>query len=159
MTDQPAAIKGTFSEIKFVKTRKICQIVIEIPIEQADEALAVLGGVPRPDAERWVAIARLSEPQTSLREQVDVVRAEAKHAREHRAFCDLPMSKQTGIKADDHLFSAFLFRNYGHLYPMAGSPEDIIRMVCGVASRREITPSTPAGDRWISLLREFEGVR
>jgi hypothetical protein len=47
-TDQPAATQGTFSDFRLIKGRKVCQIVIEVPIEQADQALAALGGLPQP---------------------------------------------------------------------------------------------------------------
>lgn len=66
------AFKGEFSDFKIVKTRSVCQIVLEIPLEQADDALAVLGGVPRPDRQVWVAVARLGvdggdgEPQRTV---------------------------------------------------------------------------------------------
>jgi hypothetical protein len=56
----PAAFKATFSDFRLVKGRKVAQIVVEVPIEEADNALKALGGIPRPDLERWVAVARLS---------------------------------------------------------------------------------------------------
>jgi hypothetical protein len=42
MSQKPAAIKGTFSDFKLIKTRKLAQLIIEIPIELADSALAAL---------------------------------------------------------------------------------------------------------------------
>lgn len=59
MTDA-LAIMGFYSDFKFVKTRKACQIVIEIPSDQSAHALKVLGGMPDPAAERPVAIAMLN---------------------------------------------------------------------------------------------------
>lgn len=59
MTD---AFSATFSDFRLVKGRKVAQIVLEVALEQADAALEVLGGVPRPDAERWVAVARMKPP-------------------------------------------------------------------------------------------------
>lgn len=59
--EPPAAIRATFSDFKTVKTRSVAQLVFEIPIEQADTALKALGGVPQPQAEKWVGIARLNE--------------------------------------------------------------------------------------------------
>lgn len=56
MTD---AFQATFSDFKIVKGRKVCQVVLEVALENADAALKVLGGVPRPDAETWVGVARL----------------------------------------------------------------------------------------------------
>ena len=40
-----AAIKATFSDFKLIKTRKVAQLVMEIPVEQADAALKALGGL------------------------------------------------------------------------------------------------------------------
>ena len=51
------AIRATYSDVKLVKTRKVFQLIFEVPIEDADNALRVLGGLPRPAAERWVGIA------------------------------------------------------------------------------------------------------
>ncbi len=37
-------ICATFSDFRLVKGRKVCQLVCEVPLEQADAALAALGG-------------------------------------------------------------------------------------------------------------------
>ncbi|MGX7706351.1 hypothetical protein [Methylobacterium sp. Gmos1] len=50
-------IAGTFADFKLIKGRKVAQIVVEIPIEQADAIVAALGGLPNPAVERWVAMA------------------------------------------------------------------------------------------------------
>jgi hypothetical protein len=62
MTDA-AVTQGTFADFRLIKGRKICQIVIEVPIEQADQALSALGGLPQPATEAWVALARLEIKQ------------------------------------------------------------------------------------------------
>jgi hypothetical protein len=56
------AFRAEFVEFQQVKTRSVYKIVLEIPAEQADAALAVLGGVPKPGAQVWVAVARLVQP-------------------------------------------------------------------------------------------------
>src|SRR4051812_4591789 len=58
MTDA-AVTQATFSDFRLVKGRKVAQLVFEVPIEQADQALAALGGLPQPATEAWVALARL----------------------------------------------------------------------------------------------------
>jgi hypothetical protein len=63
MTDTASAFEATFSDFKIVKGRKVAQVVLEVPLESADRALNVLGGVPRPDAECWVGVARIQSPQ------------------------------------------------------------------------------------------------
>jgi predicted metalloenzyme YecM len=52
MTDA-AVTQGTFADFRLIKGRKVCQIVIEVPIEQADQALAALGGLPQPMQQRY----------------------------------------------------------------------------------------------------------
>ena len=56
-----AATRATFSDFRLIKTRKVAQLVFEVPIEEADGALHALGGLPRSDDERWCGIARLQE--------------------------------------------------------------------------------------------------
>jgi len=145
----PAAIKGTFSDFKLIKTRKLCQIVIEVAIEQADEALLALGGLPRSDNERWVAVARLD---------VNAMREPLPHPmekRERRQFCDLPYSQQAGIKSDDLTFA--LWMSHLPVGKECESAAEAIRAYCGVESRADIRPGTKAAERWLELLRNFEG--
>ena len=47
---------GTFSDFKIVRGRKVAQLVIEVPLEKANEVLAALGGVPQPADPRSRAI-------------------------------------------------------------------------------------------------------
>jgi len=44
-----------------VKTRKVLVLSFEVPLEAQADVMAALG-TPMPDAETWVAIARLREP-------------------------------------------------------------------------------------------------
>lgn len=161
MSDAPAAIKGTFSDFKLIRTRKLCQIVIEVPIEQADAALVALGGLPRSDAERWVAIARLdlsskpeSAPAVNGKQKMAEAFAGSWAQRERRAFCDLPYPQQAALKTNDEAFARFM----GAL-PSPSHCAQAIKDYCGVDSRSKIQPNTPAGEKWIELLREFEGRR
>lgn len=57
----PAAISGSLADFRIVKTRSVVQFIVEVPIEQADVALATLGGIPLPGVERPVALARLNQ--------------------------------------------------------------------------------------------------
>lgn len=54
----PAAIAGTFADYRTVKTRKVLQLIIEVPIEQQEQAFERLG-FPVPDRDLWVAVARM----------------------------------------------------------------------------------------------------
>lgn len=59
MTDA-AIIRATYSEWKMVKTRKVLVLSFEVPLEAQAAVMAALG-TPMPDAETWVAIARLRQ--------------------------------------------------------------------------------------------------
>lgn len=144
----PAAIKGQFADFKIIKTRKLAQLIIEIPIEQADAALATLGGIPRSDNERWIALARLdlTASQQPLPHPIE--------KRERRPFHTLSYAQQAGIKSDDLTFALWM----SHL-PVGKECEnaaEAIRAWCGVESRADIKPNTKAGERWIELLRAYE---
>ena len=144
MTDS-AAIKATFSDFQLVKTRKLAKLIFEVPIEEADKALRVLGGLPRSDAERWVGIALL-----------DVKIAEVAGVNNtRRAFCDLPFPQQAAIKSNDTTFQLWMSVHYD----FGNDCADAIRNYCGVSSRADILPWTEAGQKWVALLREFDGYR
>ncbi len=53
-----AAFSGSYCDLKFIKSRSVAQVVVEIPIEQAAAFIAAFGA-PEPSKECPVAIARL----------------------------------------------------------------------------------------------------
>lgn len=61
-----AAISGTYSDLKLVKSRSVAQVVIEIPIEHAEKFIAAFG-MPIPGAEKPVALALLKQSPTSVK--------------------------------------------------------------------------------------------
>lgn len=52
-------LQATYSDLKFIKTRKVWQIICEVPLEHFDKVNAALGS-PNPEFEKWVAIAPLN---------------------------------------------------------------------------------------------------
>lgn len=54
------AFQATYSDWKLIRTRRVVQIVLEVPVEQADQAYKVLGGMPLSGEETWVGVARLT---------------------------------------------------------------------------------------------------
>ena len=40
------------------------QLIFEVPIEASNNALEVLGGIPNPEKEIWVGIARINKSPT-----------------------------------------------------------------------------------------------
>ena len=139
MTD--AVIKGTYSDLKFIKTRKVAQVVIEVPIEQAG-AFVEAFGTPQPDKETWVAIARL---------EAAVAAEKPKGGR---------LAKKAGILCGERLFQRYVFQSYPA--PTANGTdkeiaEQFVRDYCGVESRSQLDHNEDAAARFDKLTGQYEG--
>lgn len=88
-----AVIDGSFADLKLIKTRSVCQLVIEIPIERAEEAVQKFG-IPLPGQEIAVAIARIATPPAEPK-QPDPSRSDRARA-QYRA---LPADKRMACDA------------------------------------------------------------
>ena len=54
------AFRAEYSGAKFIMTRKVLQIQLELPMEHAAQAFDLLG-YPDPNKSQWVAVALLRE--------------------------------------------------------------------------------------------------
>lgn len=61
-------MQGTYSDFRIVKGRKVAQIIVEIPLEAANDFVAMFG-VPRPDQEVWVAIAEINRQAVAAKSE------------------------------------------------------------------------------------------
>jgi hypothetical protein len=147
MTDQPAAIQATFSDFRLVKGRKVAQLVLEIPLEQADAALSTLGGIPQPQSERWVAIARLNGHVP-----------EPKPDKERQKWEDLKLSMQAGIRCNEIAFRRFLTETESSAFEARNveDAEQMVRERCEVDSRKELNLDPEAARRWKDLERSYQ---
>lgn len=135
-----AIFQGTFSDFKVIKTRKVAQFVVEVPIEGADAALAALGGVPRADKEVWVVVARLDPKAAGARPSEP----------EKPKFS---LARQAAMACDDPRFVAFLAEKEG---VEIADPAQAVRAICEVQSRAEFDTDPEAGERWQALYTEFQ---
>ena len=133
------AFQATYSDFKIIRGRKVCQIVLEVPLEAADAAMAVLGGVPRPDQETWVGVARIApaSPQGLPARPVD--------GKE-----DKSLVLRSVMLSDDKRFAVYVEQRWG-----MGGPTDYIRNYCGVQSRKDIVIGSPAASEFIALEADF----
>lgn len=60
MTQEPRAIKGDYADFKLIRTRKVCQIVVEVPMERAGDVTRLLG-LPNPATGTPCAVALINE--------------------------------------------------------------------------------------------------
>lgn len=139
-----AIIRGTFSDFKIIRTRKVCQFIVEVPLEDGDRSLTTLGGLPVGATERWVAVALLDPKAT---QQAALTRSDGK---ERQSFGSLRYGAQAALKCKERDFQRFL-----HASSEQGAA-DAIRVRCGVTSRGEIETSEPAKAAWLRTLAEYD---
>ena len=153
----PAAFRASFADFKLVKTRKTAQLIFEVPLEGADAALNALGGVPRPDAECWVAIARI-DPKAASEAPKPIVEPSE---RERRKWDELRPSQQAAIRSKEPSFQRFMWDVYKNEmgYNNSSNNDDavaqIVRHLCGVKSRADILPGTRAAEKWSQIDNDY----
>lgn len=135
-----ALMQGTYSDFKVIKGRKVVQVVIEFPIEQAEVVTSTFG-IPQPHMEKWVAVALLKEEAVVRNENATKAIQEA------------------GILGKDPRFGAWL-RDERHMSEV--DPEDhntiaeALRAILGIRSRSELSTDTEAMKVWHSLKSSYE---
>lgn len=149
-----AIFQGAYTDLKFVKTRSVCQVIVELPIERAADFVAAFGA-PLPGAEIPVALARIDpkKPASEPRNAPD----KASAPRERQKFSTMPLSAQAAIRCDDPDFRRFLGDRLGSY--IAVQPDDAaneVRQICGVISRSKISDSDRSGEKWRALDAEYQ---
>lgn len=146
---EPAAIQGTFADLKSVKTRSVVQMVVEIPIEQAEQVIKAFG-FPQPGAEVMVAVARLvpekTKPQPAAPEAPEKPKV---------PFHKKPLSVQAGIRCSDPRFRDFLFDRHDLYDDDAAGAAKFVREHCEVTSRAHLGDGN-SDQKWQDLNAEFE---
>lgn len=145
-----AVFQGCYTDLKFIKTRSVAQVIVEISIERA-EAFVAAFGAPLPGKEIPVAIARLdpSKPATAPRNANG-----GDGGKERRAWGQLKLAEQAGVRCEDREFQRFICEQVG--LPIDGQTAAmLVRRLCGVDSRSEITPESNAGVAWVNLDAQY----
>lgn len=136
-----AAFQGDYVDVRFVKTRKVCQIVIEIPIERGTDFVASFGA-PNPASTVPVALARLDATFTS----------ETKGGK---------LAQRAGILCNDARFRTFMAERDPELKSAfkrldADMAATELRSICKVNSRAELDHNAQAARAFEDLEREFK---
>lgn len=150
----PAAIQGDYTDLKFVKGRKVAQIVLEIPIEAAG-AFVEAFGTPNPATGIPVAIARIqpSALKQQLRQSVEIEREKDK---EHRDWNECRPSMQAALRADQPAFWQFLNERCGQRVSCKQDAETATRSLCRVNTRAEFDRSDEKRRLWSKLDSDFQ---
>lgn len=146
---KPAALQGSYADLKTVKTRSVVQMIIEFPIERGADVVAMFG-FPQPGQEVPVAVARLN-----VAPQIE----HATPAAEKKKWSELPPAQQAAIRCGEVAFRRFLAETGG--YPGvavldADMAADEVRERCRVRSRSDIRPGTDAAVAWAALDSQFQ---
>lgn len=136
MTDRIMA--GTYSDFKIVKTRRVIQMIIEFPIEHSKEFTDMFG-MPQPDMEQHIAVARLKEISTPPPTATKTI-------------------QQAGIVCKQPEFGEFLRDKYNMADVVPSDSETIVsalRALCGIKSRTEFNTDAQAAEVFNRIYREF----
>lgn len=135
------AFAGTYADIKFIKTRKVAQVVIELPLEEANRFLHAFGA-PNPASETWCAIARLNHATES--------EEAAEPDKPRRQWDDMRPSARAAILCGETAFMAFL--------KVKSKDEAVkkLRAHCGVSSRKELDTDETKRMMFEMVERDFE---
>jgi hypothetical protein len=159
-----AAFQATYSDFKLIRSRKCVQIVLEVPLEKSNEALTALGGMPDPAEEKWCAIAMLDLKaiKQSVGDAGHVAsagngkdKAPSPTVSRHPVALDKKLAQRAGIMCSDPAFHRYL-AEVGKLSDVnEEEAAAYVRTLCGVQSRSEIRPGTPAADKFSFLLSSY----
>lgn len=140
-----SAFRACYSDWKLVRTRQVVQIVMEVPLADADTAYEILGGMPNSAKERWFGIA-------SIRPTAPTPQLE----KPKRDWRDLGPAQQAGIRCEEPTFAAFLKENHPDDWHEAGADAaECVRLLCQVSSRSELATNHRARVIWKQLDDEF----
>lgn len=156
--NSPAAIfDGSYADYKHIKTRKVLQIIVEIPAERA-KAFFDMFGVPTGADEIPVAIAKMNMnlADASTREdegeafpagQVNTSAAKSKR--------EMTLAERIGMICQNTNFCQFVVAELQGCDLWDEVP-NFVRSYCGVKSRSDILYDTPEAEKWKTLYTEFE---
>lgn len=140
MTDH--AILGTFADFKLIRSRGQAQIIVEIPMEEADRALAALGGLPTDANSRWVAVARPPSEQRQTMKQAAPKGGE--------------LSRRAAILCADPRFRKWLSEVADEYLETEEQAARKLRTLCGVESRVMLDHDESARREFLMLVESFD---
>lgn len=102
----------------------------------------------------WREVAKQMPRKTGMKFAHDAVQ---KKVRQHdrKAWEDLKPQQQAGMRSSEQRFAVFLQESHAGEWAEAPNTADCIRLICGVASRKELAIDHRARVLWHQLDEEF----
>lgn len=129
----PAAMQADYCDLRFVKGRKVIQVVLELPIEAGAQFVSMFG-TPDPSKTVPVALARIDPNAKAAPEPV----------KERRKWDELSIAQQAGILCAEKGFQTFISERmapssvHGNAEITTDDAATYVRRLCGVNSRAHI---------------------
>jgi hypothetical protein len=155
-----ALFQATYSDFRLVRSRKVVQFVFEVPIEGANQACDVLGGMPNPAEEIWCIIARLDMKKASgplFETKAPAVADPKPKTPRAPVAAEKRLAQRAGILCAELPFRKFLEGEINEPVLSEEAAATALRKFCGVSSRSEIVVGTEEGHRFEQLLGRYEG--
>ena len=152
MTDKPAAIVAQVIDCQNDRQHKgFIKITAHVPSEDGPEVMAALGW-PTPTTPTPVAIAVLDVNNLKGGPDVKIAETSPSPSQTPPAGGINKRTQLAGIMCKDPLFQKYMNAQKGICFT---DPADFIRKQCGVQSRKEILPGTPAADEFDNLYNSY----
>lgn len=159
--EKATAIAATFSDYRTVKSRKVLQLIFEVPLEKSAEAFLVLG-FPMPDDSSWVGIAKL-DPKLMTPGQP---KGEASSEQSRAAYAMKGGAEKAVTRASllckEMKFQRWLERHCAakDIITEAEAGEEataeLLRACIGVSSRNEIASDPAACQRFLAVETQYK---
>jgi hypothetical protein len=163
-----SAIQAAFADFKLVRGRKVAQLVFEVAIEQADAALAALGGLPSSIDERWCGIARLDLSAAKPKAQEDgpdtrgVLNVGLEHIeyeqeqKTRRKMTDLPTAQRAALLCQRQAFQRWMREECGFSHVLdEQEATNELKSWCAISSRSELATNSMAAAEFEGIERSF----
>ena len=157
-------IAGTYYDLRQVKSRGCWQIVIDVPATEAEKLVEAFG-LPSQGEPTWLAVARLKSSPGDVIPTPASSQGDAGDASLPPPSRDAPggaktytLANRVGMTCAEPKFWRWIAEKD------EANRDDVdavfaakwVRLKCGVKSRADILPGTPAATKWHALALEYE---
>lgn len=139
-------LKATYSDLKTVKTRSVCQLILELPIEALTEVVGLLGA-PVPGNEVWVAVARLRYPDAEPASEAVTATPEQELLPPRKP---ASLAQLAGIICNEPAFWKYIDA------ANAEEAAEYVRSRCGVSSRAALDSNPDAAMIFRTLKADYQ---